>query len=479
MIKKYDWLLVGVVALCYYAFSMSTIYTWIFVSSDSGEWLASSIWWMNSQPYGSPLYVLLGHLINWIMPNHLVVGMTFFLSVVPATISVATVYLIVKKLTDWYVGIISAVVLLGSAIFLTQATILEEYAISAMFVTLAYWFYINDKKKLTILMLALGSAVHIIVVVISVLFLIANITEIKQWWKTFWIYFVFGLLPYTYVLVLMALDTPKLLAGNLSWNGINNYLSATGTIGSISLYESPKRLLQFGMMMVVTFGFALVPMVKQLRHIISENKKYLILVMVMIFLVWVYITNKDDSTWTFLTFGLPMMVVIAGLGLYKLSRFHKQIVGIGACCLILINSISLNADTLAHQYPYATDYEKALKSLPDYTYVVSFSGGAYAMDNFYVLAQGKQAIPLYYAGVKPDDLKDTVVTPRYVAYKGWLKEKYGVQGENTMEQVRYLLSHGKLVLSTKATILPYWQPVFKLEEYNSTFYKIVGVNDGY
>ena len=469
-------ILVGVIAFGYYALLCARSYTWIFAGGDSGDWLASASMWMNSQPYGSPLYILLCRLMYVLFPQHLVSALGIGLSVIPASITVAMVYLIVNKFTNYKIALISALVLLGAAIPLSQATIIEEYAISCMFLTLAFYFYIENCRKLTILMLALGSTVHVIVMGIGFVWLIVNIRDIKLWWKTLWIFLVVGILPYSMVLILMYADVPRFLSGSLSWQGINNYLSSTDTLGSMSLWEAPKRLLYFGMIIIVSLGFAVIPLVRQFKDILKEhNKMFLVALASIIFTTWLYIANRDPSTWTFMNFTFPMVAVLIGVGLYKLSKFHKQMVAIGACGLILVNGFFLNANTLTDRYPLATDYEKALKALPDYSYVISFSGGNYSLDNFYVYAQGKQVIPLFYFNVTPSK-RQWEQTPRYYSYRQWLLKNYGVEGADTMQQTLFLLDHGKDVFITKVTIVPEWQGIFKTVPYNETFDRVVGVS---
>jgi hypothetical protein len=389
-----------------------------------------------------------------------------------------------------------------------------------MFVALAFYFYINGRKKLTILMLALGSAVHIIVVVISFLWLLANIREIKQWYKTFWIYFVVGILPYSMVLILMYLDTPRLLAGHLSLQSINNYLGSTGTVGTLSLFETPKRLFQFLSVIVATFGLALIPMFTGIKRIIKEREQYMLLIAITsIFVLWLYLTDEDPTTWTFINFGLPLIVVLAGLGLHKMESIHSKIVLVGASVLIIVNSVFLNASILTKQYPLEASYESALKTLPSGSYVIGFLG--YALDCCYIRAStGDDVRPLLYSGEIPniydfntdwqnnykdfllhfyidergmketDSIKqvadivkqhdDSQPSARGDSYRAWMLKEFGIQGHNTVEEVRYILSeqHSNIYI-VKDNITPYWENVFITESYDGVLLQIVGVNNNY
>jgi hypothetical protein len=500
-VARFDYLIVGVIAFLYYLLLFSKQHTFLFFSGDSSDWLASSIWWMVPQPYGSPLFITLGHLINSIPIFSLVVRMTIFMDVIPASITVATTYLICKKLTNVKIAVVCSLVLLGSAIYLTQATILDEFAISSMFVSLAFYFYLNDKKKLIVLMLALGSAIQIIVVAISGIWFVLHLNEIKKWWKTYWIYAVVGILPYGLTLLLMYLPTPRLLSGHLSIEAINNYLGATGTIASLSMVDSPERILQFCSIFLASLGLALVPVFMSFKGLTKYGKPMLVAVVTVLFILWLYITDKDPGTWHFLPIAYPLIMIFVALGLYKMGQVHQKVVAYGAVALIIINGVFLNANILANQYPLASDYEKELWDLPDGSYVVCSSGGNYGLDNYYVMASGKDIRPIFIDGEIPDiemfsydnqfeykaflanylvenyDLKmkqaqsqvedmikyraEVGLSPRYQDYLKWMNERYGLQGTNTIAQVEWLLSQGEQVYLTNPVVTPYWENIFQ------------------
>jgi hypothetical protein len=472
---RYDYLIIGVIAFIYYFVLSAKNFTWFFASGDSGDWLASSIIWMNSQPYGSPLYVLLGHLLNLYVPqSELPVAMTVLLSVLPASITVSATYLIAKKITgNLKYAFVSVLVLLGAAIFLSQSTILEEYAIATMFVTLALYFYTTGRKKLTVLMLGLGTAIHIIVGLIAFIWFAAHIREWKQWWRTYWIFIVSGILPYALVLVLMYLPTPKFIAGYLSWESINSYLGSTGTIGSISWYEFLIRIPYFIGIMCVSVGLAIVPFIKAWQNRIGEPLR--LMVLTIIFTIWLYVTDQDPSTWTFMTFSLPMIAIMAGYGLTFMSKKHYKIVAYGAVALIFVNSILLNANILSTNNPLATEFEKAEKALPDGSGIITCSGGSYGLGTMYVYAQGKDIFPLFLSGNNMAST-DYKTDARYTAYVEWLNKEFELEGNNLFDQVQYLLDNGRPVYILIPTITPNWEGAFEYDKENKFIGKVTAVN---
>jgi len=187
--------------------------------------------------------------------------MTILLSCLPAAVTVALVYLIVKHLTSkTTIALIGSAIVLGAGIFLTQATILEEYSIAVMFTVLAYLFYLKDKKKLTALSMGLGSAIHILVIPIALLWLVLEKKNWRAWAKTLPIYIVTGILPYALIIYLMTTDAPRLLAGGLSLEAINSYLGSTSVFGSLSIFGLPERLLGLTSLIIMSFGLAVIPL---------------------------------------------------------------------------------------------------------------------------------------------------------------------------------------------------------------------------
>jgi hypothetical protein len=295
------------------------------------------------------------------------------------------------------------------------------------------------------------------------------------------------------------------LTSGLSWSGINNYLGANGTIGSLSLFETPERLLNFIEIFSVSLGLALIPLILSFKGIFKQSKAILLAILTILFVVFLYVTDNDPITWHFLPIAYPLIMVLIALGLYKMRQYHQKVIAVGACVLILVNGIFLNANVLANQYPVAQDYSQELRDLPDGSYVVGSAGG-YGLENYYVMATGKDIRPLFFNGDIPniydfstdwqnnyrtylvsflendrhmkssqaltqvtDMLKlnsDSMTSPRYQGYLEWMQNTYGLQGGDTVQQVKWLLSQGVNVYLLEPTVTPYWQNIFKTEGVN-------------
>lgn len=434
----------------YLVFTLSAVYlsilsvhsfSWTFISSDSGGFLASIVTWMNPQPYGAPLYILLGHFLN--LFGHIEFTMPIVLSAIPGAISVAFVYLIVTRLTGKHViALISSAVLLGSAVFLAESSVLIYHSFAAMFVTLALWSFIQEKRILTMLFLGLGTAVHVMVIPITVLWILADIAyqwKEKRWkfWlcKPLFVFIVVGVVPYMMVLILMAIpSTPKFLAGNLNLDAIIGYWSSTSKtiVGSISVWEFPSRLTATSKIVFMSFGLALVPITVFLFRFFKDKMKsrvVIALIAINLYVFWYVLTCMDAQTWTYLVFASASLAILAGLGMdYIKSNWQQGLVALSAVSLIGSNVVFLNANVLTNRNPIGERYLTELDALPDGAIVLT-EPGPYSMGMFYAINKGKNIVPLVYPYL--DD--SSYGRADYATY---VNTRWGVDFTNTDEQTK-------------------------------------------
>jgi hypothetical protein len=387
-------LFIFAVALAYYAALSAREYTWVFQSSDSGDWLMTSNWLVVPQPYGSPLYVLLMRLLGT-LPGNTAIWATILLSCLPSAVTVTLIYLAVNKLArNQGIALVSAGVLLGSAVFLTQSTVLEEYALTTMLLALGFWMYLNERRHLTALCWGLAASIHVFVLGAVLFWLIIE-------WRRYLKPFAAVTVPivaafYSYILLLMYLDTPRLLAGGLNMYSLKQYLTVTGgaITGQLSVFEAPKRFLLTGRLLLMSFGLALVPLTTAFKRPLT--KPALVCLGVVAWTLWYQTTCLDPLSWTFITFASPFIAVLIGIGLSRLSRTHLKYVTASALVLMAVNAAFLNANTLTNEKPLAMDYYHELRGLPANAVVVA-EPGAYSLGLYYTMSEDRpDLIPLVY-----------------------------------------------------------------------------------
>ena len=387
---------------------------------------------------GSPLYVFLGHFLN-LFPGDLALKMALVLSSLPAAITVVMVYLIASKITNrTALSIIASVIVLGCGIFLTQSTVLEEYALATLFLTVAFWFYLNGSWKLTALFLGLGTAVHFIIVPVAILWLIVERSRWRQMMKPLGVYILVGLVPYLYIPILMMLQAPPVTAGYFSWDSISRYFTDTGgiVIGTISIYDFPLRIGHYLQLLVTCFGLALAPLAYYFwKHRHGYNRIMWIIIATVGFFTWYYVTSLDPVTWTFYTLATPFIAIGVVIALNHLKRTHLVAVGLVAVMLMVSNGVFLNGAYLAKIDPEPREYVEELRELPDGSAVVTYAG-AHGVALLYEITKGKDLVPIIFLRMDKGWWSD---------YGVWLREDYDIQGNTTQELARDAMLDGREV----------------------------------
>jgi hypothetical protein len=441
------------ISLAYYVGLCAKSWTWIFVSGDSGDWLASSIWWFVPQPLGSPLFLFLGHLLN-LFPGDLVLKETILLSCLPAALTVTLIYLITTHLASWKYGIIAALMTLGTGIFLTQSTVIEEYALATMFLVLAYWLYLRNAQKLILVALGCATAIHVVVLPITLFWFYIERKEWKSWLKLSWIYILFGISPYLLVPVLMWLESPPLITGYWSFANLKEYVFNTAGIivGQISIFDFPLRFLRYCTYLLSGLGLGLIGLLWATHKPIPRH--ITVLIMIIAFTSWYYLTNLDPSTWTYLVYTVPFIAVLACLGLASTPKpILIRLAVVSSIVLIGLNSFWLNADLLTRQEPLATEYKQSLEAMPANS-VVLIRPGVYSLGLFYVMAESRPDLAPIIFWETEEGLAS------YDAdYRSWLKTEYNLQG--------------KSILSLIADALSQHRNVYIAEDYEKTQYAAV------
>ncbi len=448
--KKWIPLILGVLSFVYLSLMCVRQYSWAFVSSDSADFLMASTVWAVPQTYGYPLYITLGHLLN-LLPGELAAKMTILLSALPASISVVVVYLTVLRMTSkwrwqYFVALTAALVLLGTAFFVTEATVTKGYALVAMFLALAFYAYIRNWRYRTVMFLGLGVAVHMLVAAIAFFWLLAD----RRWklWigKPLLVFGTFGFVPYLLIPLLMALDTPRFMAGSLSIHNLINYFSMTSRsiIGMISVFDAPVRIFVTTRILIMSLGLAIIALCQNIYKPLT--RPVAILVATVLFQLWYVVTCLDAQTWTYLAVAAPAVAVLVGLGLSTMQKAHTYAIATCAVVLVGVNGFMLNANLLDQRHPQGQEYYTMLQELPDGAVVVT-EPGPYSLGLFYAIVKGKDLVPLIYPYIEE---------PRFSVadYAQYLETDYGVKWTSTLDGVQECLEENRPVYFITTDISP-------------------------
>lgn len=397
-LQRWTPFLIGALAFAYYALMCVRSYSWVFVSSDSGVWLAAAIKWMVPVTYGGPVYIVLSHLIYFIFPHNLPAAISILLSALPSAITVVLTYLIILKLTSKKsIALVCSLVLAGSAIFLMESTVDLYHALAIMFMVAAFYAYTLDHRYLTTILLALGVGTHILVLPIAIFWLIAD-GRYKRWAKPVLVFIGVTALCYSLILLLMYLPTPRLLAGGFDLASIRDYFTKTSQaiVGEISIFEAPRRLLLTLKLLLMCFGVALIPLWTAFKKPLIRATPTLLLLSTILFVSWYFITCTDVMTWTYLAFLTPAVAILAGIGLSKLPPLHLKAVFAYSLVVLILAPIFLNANTLTNQMSGPKDYLYQLSILPQNSIVVAEAGALSLGMVYYISSTDSHILPLIY-----------------------------------------------------------------------------------
>jgi hypothetical protein len=444
-------------AVYYYILSAKE-WTWLFVSNDSGDWLASANLWFVPQPFGSPVYIFLTKIAG-LLPFDLIFSMTFLLSVIPSAVTIAMIYLICKKATGKIkFGLIGSSIALVNGVLLSQSIIIEEYALAVMLVTIGFWAYISNKKKITVVSLGLATGVHVIPAILTLMLLFVEKENIKEWLKYWWLFILFGVLPYIYIPIIMLLpDTPRWMIGELSLQAFNEWLGAAGSVfGSLSIADTPTRIQQFVVIILASFGLSLIGLWTGFKKPWGKEVKFSIIAIAIC--SWVYATNLDFTTWTFLSYTVPFVCYVSVIGLQKISIKYTKAVLVWLVLLFMANSLFLNADILSKKDNQAMTFWKELQELPKGSAVVVPRGCATGFGMFYLYTQGRSDLVIIFQHHDIDPVEQN-----FKDYLIWFEKEYGFTGKNTMELALNAMLDKRPVYFIEP-VFDKWEKAFLLEK---------------
>ena len=452
-------------ALGYYFVCSCKEFTWVFMSGDSADWLASAKIWFLPQPFGAPTYIMLAKLIN-LFPGDLATNMVFYSSCLPAAISVVMVYLAALKLKgSKIVGIVAALVMIAAFPFFAEASVIREHILSAMFISMAVLAWTYKKYPLMMITLGLAISVNIIAAYVTGLWFLTDLKHWKDWVRWSFLGVLFGLCPYGLTLWLMENAPYKWFEAHLSLANINDYLGSSGTVGGLSIADAGGRLIDFIGVAFVTYALAWIPIFKSFKKMWRFG-------LIVIGVFWLYFMDNDPTTWTFTLYAVPFAALMVAYGL----EHKKEIiaVAVSACILITMNGILLNAQTIHDKNPVARDLYNETMALPENSVVITAQGGFVTLNMFYAISNGSDIELLFMTAISnkadrggSDD----------VGYLGWIEwaNQQGLWGGNSIEMARFALERGSPVFRVTTYLPELNSDAYVLEPYSGYFDKVVAI----
>jgi hypothetical protein len=351
-------------------------YTWVNTDCDGAHYTYAAKWLFPAHKTSAPLYLLSGHLMLY-----LPLGTDFWrmamLSVIASVVACIFVYGIVKHYTsNRMASLIAAVIYGGSALAISQGTIVETYAITTMLALGAYYYAIQHRFLLTALFIGAGMAIHpIMAFTAGVIFF--SFRGFRKW-KYISVVMLFALL-YLYVPIT---NRPPYMWQPEHGNFISGFVKDTwNTItmltGQVSMWDLPKRIIDTGLIILACLGLGTFTALFALKKLnwLKEPLFWLAVLPIAYFM-----TDLAPQTYVYALPGIAFGACLAGIGLAKLNKKWVTIfVGVTACTLALFNFNYFDIGRTLDPNLEATKFYKELDSVPNGTILLCQQGWEWTM----------------------------------------------------------------------------------------------------
>ena len=401
-IKRYwaEIVVIGIIALVLLA-DAAPAPTWVNTDSDGIHYLYSATNLYPAHHTSAPLFLLLGHLFLYI-PFGNEFWRLSLLSVCATTISTVFVYLSIRHhLSSRAYGLLGAIIFGGSALVISQSTIVETYALITMCAIGAYYFSLKKRWWLCSIMLGAGLAIHTLGVIPIILIMLFNVDF--RCWEYAGVIALF-LLFYLYIPITTLVNHPPDMWGNITIKAfvIDNYSTTLMLLGGLSIWDLPKRILDTIGILGVSLGLAVVPIATMFKPLKT------LLLWLFILPILFFMTNLAYQTVVYCMPSVAFGAILAVIGLSKMPKFWTYAVAIVAVGLLIFNANyfdigrTLDKDLSANKF-----YTQELAKVPDGEILMPQYGWEWASIIPFNKREGRNIIAV--------DV-DTVVSPVYQQY---------------------------------------------------------------
>lgn len=369
--------------------------TWMNTDSDGAHYILAAKYMLPAHNTSAPLFLLLGRLFLF-LPFGTEAWRMGLISILSTTGGTFLIYLIVRrilfgnKLARWC-AIVASLVYGGSALVISQSTIIETYALSTALLLLAY--YLSLKRKWVAVSIAIGLiwAVHTLFAWIVWAVLLVQHREMRNWVMA--VITLSFLAFYLYIPISAAVNGDLRMWGNTTFGdfiraNLGVFLMLTG---GLSIWDFPKRLFDTVGILGISLGLGL-PI---LAYYFFKMKKWRngLLWLFLIPVLW-FSTNLSAETYVYLMPSVAFGSVAVGLGLGRMNKrwiYATAVVAIGLACLNA-NYFDLGR-TLDPEMSAMKFYKEELPKIPDGEYFMG-GGWTWAMVYLYNREEGRNIIPI-------------------------------------------------------------------------------------
>ena len=387
------------VSLGYFIALTAPDLTWTNTGCDGAVYLRSAKYFAISHPWGAPLFNILNMGVVRIP-----LGSEFWrlamVSAVCSAITAVLLYMIARRYTSDLKAFLAPLIWLGSALVVSQSTIIETYSLVTLLMVLAYYLHITGHPKAKYLIGAAGIAVHHLIAFVLLVILIEDLRKYgwKQGLKYVPLLFL-GAVPYIYIPLA---NSPPFywIQGTALGHYINYFFNQVGLVGGLAIAEPDAilRVQDFIGIVPLTFGIGLLLIVPAILK--REN---IVLTMLFLLPVLYYATDLAPQTYVYMMPAVAFGGLLAIKGAivvsrYRLWRWLPIAVVVGSLVMMVVNVQFMDIGRTTDREGEAQAFYQSLGKMPqDCTIWIPSGGWGRAVAWLYNSEQDADilALPIY------------------------------------------------------------------------------------
>jgi hypothetical protein len=399
------------------------------VDSDGSAYINAAKHWAITHPTGAPLY----NMLNWLVVR-IPIGAEYWrlcmVSAISAGVTSLFLYLLAKRYTpNRLKALIAPLVFCASGVVVSQATILDTYALITMMSVLAFWFHVKGMHRAKYLTIGLGIGIHhLILIPLGVLWIADVVARRKAGLRIVrpaMFMWLFGFLFYAYIP--LANHAPyNWIEGETFGNYLNYFFSQGGLIGGLSVNTGDllMRLQDFIVISGVSFGISgLLILPACVAAFRRKDLEGVLLFFLFMFPIAYYVTDMAPQVYTYMmpAFAFGGLLAVKGSEYFTLRRMQVALPALVAVTSVFLIGFNIQTYDIGRNLDrdmVMVRYYESLDELPDGAYVWTENGGWW-----------RGTVWLYNA----DKERDLTILP-----------VFGYEGEENIRQAREAFESGDL-----------------------------------
>ncbi len=369
--------------------------TWMNTDSDGAHYIYAAKYMTTAHNTSAPLFLLLGRLFLF-LPFGTEAWRMGLISVLATTGCTVLIYMVVRHhLIDnpkaRLYAIIASLIYGGSALVISQSTIIESYALATMLSVGAYYFAL--KKKWVSVSIAIGLiwAIHTIFAWTTWLVLFITYKELRN--VILVIITLLFLAFYAYIPITAAINSDLQMWDNATFSSF--FGGAWGVLwfltGSLSVWDLPKRIIDTIGILGVSLGLGFVVFIIGLWRMRKTNKALLFLVLIPIAY---FATNLAAQTYVYLMPAIAFGSIIIGITLSRMHISWSYVTMLVAGGMLVFNANYFDIDRqLDPEMSAMKFYNEELAKIPDGDIYMG-GGWTWAIIYLYNQEEGRNIIPI-------------------------------------------------------------------------------------